>query len=48
MWNQKNGTDELICEADVKNKLMDTKGGGGGMNREIGIDIYTTMYKIDN
>ena len=33
---------------------MDTKGeGGGGMNWEIGIDIYTllildTMYKIDN
>ena len=31
---------------------MDTKGGmcggGGGMNWEIGIDIYTNMYKIDN
>ena len=23
-------------------------GGGGGMNWEIGIDIYTHMYKIDN
>ena len=31
---------------------MDTKGGvGGGMNWEIGIDIYTLIfikYKIDN
>ena len=30
---------------DVENKLMDTKGerGGGGMNLEIGIDIYTLL-----
>ena len=32
---------------------MDTKGGkwwwwGGVMNWEIGIDIYTDMYKMDN
>ena len=36
---------------DVENGHMDTRGGrGGGMNWEIGIDIYiyTTMYKIDN
>ena len=45
---QKNGTDELICKAetdtDVENKLVDTKGGSvGGMNWEIGIDIYTLL-----
>ena len=35
---------------DVENKRMDTKGGkrrgdggGGGMNWEIGIDMYTLM-----
>ena len=33
---------------------MDTKGGkwwgggSGGMNWEVGIDMYTNMYKIDN
>ena len=50
---QKNGTDELVCRAeidiDVENKRMDTKGGkwrgggGGVMNWEVGIDIYTLM-----
>ena len=38
-------------ETDVENKRMDTKGGkwqwgsdgGGGMNWEIGIDIYTLV-----
>ena len=31
-------------DTDVENKSMDTKGGhwlGGGMNWEIGIDMYT-------
>ena len=45
---KKNATDEPVCKAeietDVENKHMDTKGGsggqGGGMNWEIGIDIY--------
>ena len=42
MWNLENGTDELVCRAEidtgVENKRMDTKGGkrwgdgGGGMN----------------
>ena len=45
---QKNGRDEPICKAeietDIENKHMDTKGGkGGGMNWEIGIDIYTLL-----
>ena len=38
-------------DTDVENKVMDTKGGkpqgagggGGGMNWEIGIDMYTLM-----
>ena len=32
-------------DTDVENKCMDTKGGreGGGMNWEIGIDIYTLI-----
>ena len=31
-------------DTDVENKCMDTKvGRGGGMNREIGIDIYTLL-----
>ena len=33
-------------DTDVENKRMDTKGengGGGGMNWEIGIDIYTLL-----
>ena len=46
---QKNGTDEPVCKAeidtDVENKRMDTKGGSevGGMNWEVGIDIYTLI-----
>ena len=31
-------------QLDVENKHMDTKGGGGGgMNWEIGIDMYTLI-----
>ena len=31
-------------DTDIVNKRMDTKGGsGGGMNWEIGIDIYTVI-----
>ena len=37
---------------DVDKKPIDSQGQGvqgmGGMNWQIGIDIYTTMYKIDN
>ena len=34
---------------DLEIKLMVTKGGkcGGGINLEVGINIYT-LYKIDN
>ena len=47
-WNLESGTDELICkveiETDIENKCMDTKKGRlGGMDREIGIDIYTLL-----
>ena len=47
---QKNGTDELICKAeirvtDVENKLMVTKRGkGDGKNWEVEIDIHTFIY----
>ena len=45
---QRNGTDEPIWKAEIKtdleNKCMDTKRGKeGGMNWEIGIDIYTLL-----
>ena len=29
---------------DVENKLMVTRGWGGGISWEIGIDIYTLLY----
>ena len=42
---QKNGTDELICKAeietDVENKRVHQGGREGGMNWETGADIYT-------
>ena len=49
MESEKIGIDNLIykaeIETDVENKSMDTKGGKrvGGMNWEIGIDIYTLL-----
>ena len=37
---------------DVENKLIQKTNlwgkGGGGINWETGIDIHTTIYKIDN
>ena len=50
---QKSGTDESICKAEIETRAQRanvwTLGEGrvGGINWEIGIDIYT-MYKIDN
>ena len=50
---QKNGTDEPICKAEIETQMQKTNvwtpreesghGGGGGMNWEIGIDMYTLM-----
>ena len=46
---QKNGTDDLICKAEnrdrgVENKCMDTKRReGGGMSWKIGTDTYTIL-----
>ena len=40
---------DLNRDTDVENKRMDTKGGkwrgqvGGGMNWEIGVDMYTLI-----
>ena len=57
---QKNGTEELVCKAEIETQIQRTKvwtqtgesggggGGGGGMKWEIGIDVYINMYKIDN
>ena len=50
MESKKNDTNELIyrteIESDVENKLTVTKGEkkGGGINWEMGIDIYTLLY----
>ena len=49
MWNLKNWYRRSYLQSrnrytDVENKRMDTKGErGGGMNWEIGIDIYTLL-----
>ena len=48
---QKNGTDELVCKAEIETQMQRTNvwtprregGGGDGMNWEIGIDIYTLI-----
>ena len=46
---QKNGLQGRNRDTDVENKCMVTKGGkrsrggGGGMNWETGIDIYTLL-----
>ena len=51
---QKNGTDEPICKAEIETQTQRTniwtprEEGEGGINWEIGIDIYATMYKIVN
>ena len=53
MWNLENccrwtGLQGRNRNTDVENKCMDTKegkwgGGGGGMNWEIGVDMYTLI-----
>ena len=51
---QKTGKDELVCKAEIETQMQRTNvwtprgesgvgGGGGGMNWEIGIDIYTLI-----
>ena len=50
---QKNGTDEPVCRAEIETQMQRTNvwtprgesgwGGGGVMNWEIGIDIYTLI-----
>ena len=51
---QKNGTDEPVCKAEIETQMQRTNiwtlrgesgvgGTGGGLNWEIGIDIYTLI-----
>ena len=47
---QKNGTDELVCKAEIETQTREHtygyqggRGGGGGRNWEIGIDTYTLI-----
>ena len=53
MWNLKYDTNELIyktkTDSDLENNLIVTKreqygAGGGGINLEFGINIYTLIY----
>ena len=55
MWNlEKKGTNELIykTEMELQRCRKQIYGyqelRGGGINWEIGIDIHTPVYKIDN
>ena len=50
---KKNGTDEPVCKAEIETQVQRTNTwtprgeswGGGGMNWEIGINIYTICIK---
>ena len=49
MWNLKKDTNELIYKTETNSQTEKTnlwlpKGKGGGINWEIGIDIYTLLY----
>ena len=52
MWNLKNkGTNELIYKTEAESRMEKTNlwlpgimGVGGGINWEIGTDIYTLLY----
>lgn len=45
MESRENGTDDLICRADVENELMDTAGQGeGGMNWQSRTDMHALLY----
>ena len=54
MWNLENGTGEPVCKAEIETQMQTTNvwtqkvggevgGDDGGMNWEIGIDIYTLI-----
>ena len=54
MWNLENGTDELVCRAEIETQKQRTNiwtprgevsggGCGGVLNWEIGIDMCTLM-----
>ena len=54
MESRKNGTEKVVCKAEIETQMQRTNvwtprgeggvgGGGGWMNWEIGIDIYTLI-----
>ena len=47
MDSEKTGIDDLIYETEMRHrqreKCVDTEGGSGRMNREVGIDICTLL-----
>ena len=50
MWNLKSDANELIYKTEIESQMQKTNlwlpggKGGGGINWEIGIDIYTLLY----
>ena len=50
-WHRSSYLQSKNRDTGVKNKHMDTKGGGrlGGMNWKVGTNTYTlTVYKVDS
>ena len=48
MESKKNGTNELIYKTEIESQMQKTnlwspRGKGGGINWEIGTDIYTLL-----
>ena len=48
MWNLENGTDDLVCKAEIEAQMQRTNvqtpnGKGSKMNWETGIDTYALL-----
>ena len=49
IWNERYGTDELICKAEIETQMQRTNiwtligEMGGGMNGKIGIDVFSLL-----
>ena len=50
MWNLEKGTNEPIYKTEIESQMLKTNlrlprgKGGGGINWEIGIDLYMLLY----